>query len=135
MNNTDYRLYSFVNMYLTGIHAGIQTAHLVGNLACRMSVAPADSDEMKTYQTWLGIDKTIIVLNGGSTGNMQNIVDDVAQAGKEFVVPWASFSESHDALGGIMTAVGIILPPVVYNDTSPYAPRIARLVNSSKLAN
>ena len=57
------RLYSFQNFYFAGIHAGIQTAHSVGEMAANYD---ASTSQGKMFLDWAKNHKTIIVKNGGT---------------------------------------------------------------------
>lgn len=98
---TETRLYSFVNMYLSDIQKGIQTAHIVGELSMRSH---------PQYDDWLDW-KTIIVLNGGNAQSLWDI-RNFLQGQKDYVN--THFCEDDQSLGGSITAVGIILPEKVY---------------------
>lgn len=137
MSTHDYRLYSFVNMYLTGIHAGIQTAHVVGDMVGIYHRGNISSDKAQQRMSdWVGYDKTIIVLNGGSSSRLHAIKDQVMHAAGIWELPYAVFHESVDALEGVMTAVGIILPSYLYDEKSSRAQEcpLSHTVWESKLA-
>ena len=108
---SNYRLYSFTNMYISPIQRGIQTAHIVSELS--QTIHNKD-----VYNQWASIDKTIVVLEGGNQKNLQNIYDSIACSSLSEVFPFASFHEDEDSLGGALTAVGIIIPDVVYEYTT-----------------
>lgn len=114
---SEHRLYSFVNMYLSGIHAGIQTAHMIGEMALRYHrhafVGSVD------FETWLRNGKTIIVLNGGTSQNLEEIASKLFSLGAELSLPVAEFRESEEALEGMRTCVGIVVPKSVYLHGDP----------------
>jgi len=102
------RLYTFVNYYLSSIQQGVQTAHVVSEL----SIKGGDM-----YKEWAACHKTIIILNGG---NNEELVDLRGFISGITTYPNASFYEDGASLGGIMTAHGIILPELVYNEMAEY---------------
>ena len=59
------RLYSVTNMYMAGIHAGIQTQHSTGELFAKYREY---SIQNNTIFEWVIYHKTTIVLNGGKIG-------------------------------------------------------------------
>lgn len=107
------RLYSFTNMYTSGIHAGIQTAHLVHELFSYYTYE--DETAKNALYEWASDHKTIIVLNGGYHSDLKSIREQVGTLAIKLGLPWGSFSESAEALNGAMTAVGIVVPERIYN--------------------
>ena len=107
LKNVDpqYRLYCLTNMYLSGIQKGIQTAHVVSNMANNFS-----NDTI--FRDWASFDKTIIVLNGGNCKSLHAFEDVISNGGHDFPYDW--FNEDEESLNGAVTAVGIILPASVY---------------------
>lgn len=101
------RAYFFQNFYLQGIHAGIQSAHTLAE----MSLLDWDAEIYEVYRVWAASHKTIIVLNGGTQVDLEEIYSLCAK----MRLPYAKFHEEHGALNGALTNVGIILPEVIYN--------------------
>lgn len=101
-----YRLYTFVNYYLSSIQQGIQTAHVLGEIVRVHGADNAAVDE------WLCNDKTIIVLNGGNCASVERIYSNAIVNSN---YPGAFFREDDESLGGIVTACGVILPESVWN--------------------
>lgn len=106
------RLYSIVNQYISGIHAGIQTAHAAVELVhkCSQSLRPTAKANQLCDQ-WAGKDKTIIVLDGGYQSNLERIFE-LMQACSS--LPSAKFHEEQAALNGALTAITIVLPEYMY---------------------
>jgi hypothetical protein len=105
----DWRGYFLNSMYLPGIHTGIQTAHTVGELFVKY---PRSTMKSKMLDHWAKHHKTIICLNGGYLSAMNEFYDFISR--DENPYPFAKFHESDEALGGIMTNVGIILPEKIF---------------------
>jgi len=105
------RAYFFTNMYLSPIQCGIQAGHVIGEMAVKYGQNP-DSD----FLEWANDHKTMIVLNGGMSCNLESIINHLSQ--KENPYEWDMFIESQEALYGALTCVGIVLPEWVYAKAS-----------------
>lgn len=103
------RLYTFINMYLSSIQQGIQTAHIVSELFTKYD----DQDFcLEDIKEWAENHKTIIVLNGGYSSNIEELRTFFFEP--ENFYPWVEFRESYDALDNALTGIGIILPERIY---------------------
>ncbi len=102
------RAYFFTNMYLIGIHSGIQTAHTVAEMFIK------NHDELGniTLIEWATNHKTTIVLNGGYSSDLRLLMQFFDTPSNPY--PWAHFNESEEALDGALTCVGIVLPEKIY---------------------
>jgi hypothetical protein len=111
------RLYSWVVMYLEGIHAGIQTAHCQGAISSkyRELTAFGDLQRLSLYQEWESKHSVIQVYNGGYSSSLRERYLKLEKYGKMFGLPYAKWHESQDALDGALTAVGIVVPERYYN--------------------
>jgi hypothetical protein len=117
MNN--FRLYTFINFYLSSIQQGIQTAHIVSEM---MSKDLTDN-QYDSLNQWATKDKTIIVLNGGTSFDLRQdyitVLHACEQLGDECYLPHAFFTEDHNALGawdnGVVTGWGIIVPQFMWD--------------------
>lgn len=58
--------YVFVNMYTSGIHAGIQAAHAIAELVHNFQSSPI-------LKGWVEETKTIILLEGGESGDLEQL--------------------------------------------------------------
>jgi hypothetical protein len=112
------RLYSFVNFYLSSIQQGVQTGHAAVDLVRKYAVynsgyLPSAQAENKIDMVaeWADDNKTFIILNGGNLQTMQGIEEIV----KSSDLPWVSFHEDEQSLGGMLTAVAVILPEFIFN--------------------
>lgn len=103
----NWRFYSFTNYYISSIQKGIQTSHLVSE----MSIL---ENKGTPYNNWALYDKTVVVLNGGNAKKLNEIYEAAIPFGKEYGFPVVKFHEDADSLNGALTAVGILLPEVVY---------------------
>lgn len=111
----ELRAYFFNNMYLSGIHAGIQAQHCTAEMFIKyrpdiQSGCIGNKSDM--LYRWAEKYKTTIILNGGYNSNLQRLEHFFAD-GSPF--PWASFYESEEALATACTSVGIVLPERIFN--------------------
>lgn len=117
----ELRAYFFQNMYLQGIHAGIQSQHTTAEMFIKYTHALMwEPDKQEIGQAcenmlydWAENHKTTIILNGGGQGSLIDLHEFLCSPINSY--PWACFYESEDALNGCMTNVGIILPDKIFN--------------------
>jgi hypothetical protein len=124
---SNYRLYTFVNFYLSSIQQGIQSAHIVSNLFVKYSRDTLENDYDVANDAlwhWAEHDKTMIVLNGGTAFDIrQNYIEVTALASKcdVFAIPFTFFQEDHNALGiyehGVVTGFGMVVPQEMWGAT------------------
>lgn len=111
------RLYTFVNMYLSSIQQGIQSAHVAVELVNEYRRKRGSA--AKLLFDWAEHGKTMIVLNGGMASDVANSFEATdSYNDKSFGYPFAAFWEEPGAIHEsrtAMTAWGIVLPPEVYN--------------------
>jgi len=109
------RAYFFGNMYLSSIQQGIQAAHVMSEMFPKYepcSGGQYDSEEHEMLSDWAMYHKTMILLNGGYMETIVELRDFIRSGNHSY--PWAEFHEGEDALGGILTSIGIILPEKIY---------------------
>lgn len=110
------RCYHINNFYLSGIHAGIQSAHAQHEMALKYLVKKKhnqDASAAESYIEWIENHKTIVVLNGGMSKDLlvwQEFLSRPANSN----LAWAAFSESEEALNGAITNIALVLPPRMY---------------------
>lgn len=100
------RCYIFSHAILGSIHKGVQSAHCVAEI-CK-------NKDSLTKQ-WQNKDKTLILLNGGFTSELEETKKEIETLFKESDIPFASFNEDHKTAAGMLTATGFILPIREYN--------------------
>lgn len=105
--DNDYRLFCWVNMYLSQIQRGIQTAHVVSQIAVNER-----DDKNSIYWHWASLDCTIQVYNGGMYSDISEISNQLQVNHGEY--PYAKFYESSAAMNGMLTSVGVILPRKIW---------------------
>lgn len=114
----NYRCYHINNFYLSGIHAGIQSAHAQHELAMKYLVDPAYAESVHHapakagYLEWAQNHKTIIVLNGGMQSNLEEWAAFLTAGLHPFA--WAKFNEAEEALNGALTNIALVLPERIY---------------------
>lgn len=123
------RAYSLNNMYLSGIHAGIQTAHSHHELALKYLVKLNDNkntdNQKELLIDFLQNHKTIVVLNGGMHTNLLSFLSILNLYERDIDYPFAEFYESQEALNGALTNITIILPEKIY----AYSRILTRILN------
>lgn len=112
----ELRLYSFGNMYLGGIQAGIQCQHATAELFTKY--LPFEHKCSDMLYNWVNKYKTTILLNGGMKKDLEGLKSFLSANSNpkgENKLPWSYFNESSEALGGCITNVCIIVPERIYN--------------------
>lgn len=102
------RLYGITNMYMTGIHAGIQTQHSTGEMFLKYTHT---TPQYSTIMTYLEFHKTTIAVNGGMHDNLINILAlmEKWEAEEEYeVLPFAPFYEP--GVNNALTSISIVMP-------------------------
>lgn len=115
-----YRLYSFTNYYLSSLQKGLQTAHVVGELAVRNKNLRERYPEMSEtpFEQWSRVDRTIIILNGGNSAQLSNLFYELPAFAAINENP-IFFREDEDSLGRAFTCVGILVPDSVWDPKHP----------------
>lgn len=106
------RLYSLTNMYTSGIHAGIQTAHAVHEMFTKYGER---GEEGYKLHDWARSHKTIIVLNGGYQSHLEEAYKQIGKLATDLKLPYSKFHESKEALNEALTAIAIIIPQEIYD--------------------
>lgn len=90
-----YRMYSFVLRQLSPIQKGVQTTHAVVEYETFYG-------KTEEYQTWANVDKTLIVLDGGTYPEMMEILETLQTEGIKH-----SYFEEED-LNNLVTSITVI---------------------------
>ena len=64
--------YSFVNYYLSDLQRGLQTAHVVADMFIKYDYLTPQENHRLHF--WARNNKTIIILNGGNSKNLLDII-------------------------------------------------------------
>ncbi len=113
MTTQNYRLYSLTNYYLSSLQKGLQTAHVVSEMASKEHANAFTRPVKKAFRQWTDEDKTIIMLNGGNNANIKEWAKYFEKFSDRYPTAW--FQEDDDSLAGAYTAAGIVLPWAVYS--------------------
>ena len=88
-------MYSLVLRQLSPIQKGVQSAHSIVEYANKFY-------KLSEYIQWVNVDKTIIMLDGGTYPELKECRDRLIELG----IPVASFYE--EDLGNILTSISFI---------------------------
>ena len=107
------RFYTFCNFYLSSIQQGIQSAHCLHELfvqPCRTGDVLART----MLWDWAQHHKTIIVLNGGTSADLNEMTISLGKIARGANIPFASWAEDGPSLNNAATCVGMIVPAKIY---------------------
>lgn len=113
LDELEYRMYGFVPYQLSGIQSGIQFGHGVVEYA---NVYHNTTE----YKKWSTVDKTFIVLNGGTTNSNPNrlgTINEIVNTLKSLDISFVTFNEPD--LGDQLTSINFLLDERVW-DTKKY---------------
>lgn len=136
------RLYSITNMYMSGIHAGIQTQHSTAELFVKYPMTnSATSNLGNVVYTWAKYAKTTVVLNGGmhdSLCSLLELLEEWERRDPDEVMPFAPFVEP--GVNNALTSISIVIDDVAVEymarirstkpDTDEYATLIVEMHDS-----
>ena len=97
-----YRMYSLVLRQLSPIQKGVQSSHSIVEYINRFY-------KSSEYIQWVNVDKTIIMLDGGTYPELKECRDALAELG----VPYAAFYE--EDLGNILTSISFLVEDKVWD--------------------
>ena len=98
-------MYSLVLRQLSPIQKGVQSAHSIVEYVQKFH-------QLTEYIQWSNVDKTIIMLDGGTYQEMKECRDKLAELG----VPYAAFYEPD--LGNLITSISFLIEDKVWDSTS-----------------
>lgn len=102
------KLYVWVNSKLSSLQKGLQSAHVVHELVAEYLLDPdAGQPEREELTNWVRRGKIVVVLEGGSHGELSEMVDFFGEMPEDDDYPFGYFIE--DDLNEAITAVGIVL--------------------------
>lgn len=106
----EFRLYTFVaGLYLSELQKGLQTAHVVSQIAHESSQSPA-SPAATDFQTWASQDKTIIICNAHNHKGVLDCWVEIERLNSSLGLAAAIFFEDEQSMNGMATACGVIVP-------------------------
>lgn len=98
-----YRMYSLVLRQLSPIQKGVQSAHSIVEYCSKF-------DRRSEFIQWVHVDKTIIVLDGGTYNDMRECENFLS----ELKVPYTVFYE--EDLNNLLTSISFIVDDKVWDD-------------------
>jgi hypothetical protein len=109
-SSAEFRLYSFVaGLYLSPLQRGLQTAHIVSELAAQAMDGLAG--QIHAFSEWASKDKTIIICEAS---NYKGILDCWAELKRTGIdtglVMGAIFRENEESMNCMATACGVLVP-------------------------
>lgn len=99
------RGYFLTNMYLSPIQCGIQSAHCIHEMFVTYATCNLAPDARSILWSWAEEHKTMIVLNGGTSDDLQEVFDFLMRGPGGY--PYEKFYEP--GIDGALTCVGVIL--------------------------
>lgn len=112
------RAYVFVNAALSSIQKGIQATHAIQGMCVRYKEWKGDFQIAQMFWRWAGVDKTLIVCHGGFNAGVMEWWDFVMHRHHSY--PRDYFREDNETLGGLTTAVSIVVPDYIFDTASDY---------------
>lgn len=97
-----YRMYSLVLRQLSPIQKGVQSSHSIVEYIHKFH-------KSTEYIQWVNVDKTIIMLDGGTYQEMKECRDTLADLG----VPYAAFYEQD--LGNLITSISFLVEDKIWD--------------------
>jgi len=116
LQDMEKRCYTFSHFMLSPMAKGIQTLHSTVEMFNKYGLDERHSIEKKILYDWSVNHKTVISLNAGVSGDLDDILYFLQS--NENVYPWAEFKEDEYSLKGVMTAISIVLTEKIYNASS-----------------
>lgn len=107
------RFYGFGNYYLSSLQQGLQAGHAAVDLYVKYHLMQEQDSRQVLYADWAANHKTMVLLNGGNSANLQDLFDFLNC--EENPYPFVKFHEDEVSLNGALTYVGMILPPKIYD--------------------
>ena len=95
-------MYSLVLRQLSPIQKGVQSAHSIVEYANKFH-------KLTEYIQWVNVDKTIIMLDGGTYQEMKECRDTLSDLG----VPYSTFYEQD--LGNLLTSISFLVEDKVWD--------------------
>lgn len=125
------RVYYLTNMYFSGIHAGIQASHALSEMFMKYCT---NSDAKNDIFDWALNHKTACVLNGGNNKQMKELEALLIESD---TYVWASFYESDEAAGGLLTSIAVLSKEDTDKESNTNIDDfvIRSIINNAKLMN
>lgn len=134
-----FKLYSFVNTYLSDLQKGLQTAHVVSEMVNKYcGDLPTN---LEALAQWVAADKSILIFNGGNHKSLTEFRVECTRPENPYLFTF--FEEDWESLNQSCTAVGLLLPEKferqnrkkTYEETeNPFDKFIVEKLNNTTLA-
>lgn len=111
----ELRLYTFTLYQLSPIQQGIQAGHAAVELGMKCyskQMMLREGRAWSMYHAWATDWKTMVLLNGGDLNELRELSDFFTTGYN--MLPWATFYESEESLGGVMTSIAVIVPARIF---------------------
>ena len=127
----EYRGYVFVNTALSSIQKGVQGAHAiaeVGHVAdvslelAKINNPLGDRNLAVIHNLWRGVHRTLIFLDGGFHGVLNENYKTFSSLCKKLSLPHAKFIEDEETMNCMTTAFAGIIPSTIYDMELPDDP-------------
>lgn len=112
-----YRGYVFVNTALSSIQKGVQGAHAVAELFVHYHDLIPNIEGADALYAWGSYDKTLIFLDGGFHGSLNENYQIFSSLCDKLQLPHALFQEDEGTLNCATTAFAGIVPSTVFDIT------------------
>jgi hypothetical protein len=126
MEGTELRCYVFVNLALSSIQKGVQ-----GNHAC-VEVG-AQSNYCETYRDWAENHKTLIYLQGGFHGVLEEQYKEFKRLCNKLDIPHAGFYEDEETMNCMFTSFAGVIPSTVYDMELPIVQDDGRVMDQTAI--
>lgn len=101
------RGYALVHCIISGVQCGLQGGHALVEMMDKYRDSQPGTLAHQSH-IWAKYDKTLIVLNGGTSANLFKLLTLLESDQNPF--PFAYFKESFDFAEGMLTAIALTLP-------------------------
>lgn len=126
----ELRFYGFGNYYLSSLQQGLQAGHTIVELFNKYNAKDIEygaqfeqpssalairANKWKMLDSWAKDHKTMVLLNGGNSANLQELFEFLSNDSNPNPYPFAKFNEDEVSLNGALTYVGAILPARIFD--------------------
>jgi len=129
VENTEYRLYTFGNFYMSSIQQGIQALHSTTELFIKYTNSSKYFKQRNDLFEWSESHKTVICLNGGMNSDLEKIKEMMENTENSYA--WSYFNEAPEAMNGMLTNVAIILPNRIYETVANIRSKKQYFINNT----
>jgi hypothetical protein len=121
METTELRCYVFVNLALSTIQKGVQGNHASVEIGVQSSYS-------ELYLDWAAHHKTLIYLQGGFHGELQEQYKEFKRLCNKLDIPHAGFTEDKETMNCMFTSFAGVIPSTVYDMELPIVQDDGRVI-------